>query len=396
MRRLLCTVLVLLSTGSIAQTVPARGSDGAFEVASWNLEFFGAPTMGPSDAVQLRNVTAVMEQAEIDLWALQEVVDQTEWSELLDQLQDDGYSGVLGPSVSSDPTFDQKLAFVYDRSVVQVIGTRTILDGFEYEFAGRLPFEMQARVTVNDVTRTLYVITFHAKASTGSSDYNRRRAGAEALKDYIDARIARGEEVVLLGDFNDYLIGSTRGSNTSPYDAFVQDTGYVTATLALEQAGLNTYCTNAACTSGDTRDHLLFTTGLSGDYLLDSVDRYDELISAVPSYTFSTSDHLPVFVQFRFAGTASEAAPEAGVALLPPAPSPFRDATALRFRLDAPADVALDVVDVLGRRVAEVSGTYGVGEHTVALSGRALAPGLYVVRLRSGDVVRTQTFVRAR
>lgn len=388
---------VLAAPVALAQTVPPRGDDATFDVASWNVEFFGEPSLGPPDAQQLSNVTAVIEQAEVDLWALQEVVDPTEWSELLADLQDDGYAGLLGPSVSSDPRFDQKLAFVYDQSVVQVIGSRTILDAYAYEFGYRPPFEMQARVTVNDVARTVYVITFHAKASTGSSDYERRAGGAAALKEYIDARIARGESVILLGDFNDYLTRSTLSSRTSPYAAFLADDDYVAATLPVEQAGRPTYCTNSSCTSGSARDHLLFTAGLSDVYLADSGDRYIELVSAVPSYTYSTSDHLPVIARFGFGGTDAEADPAAGpVALLAPAPSPFRETTALRFRLDAPVVVVLDVVDVLGRRVAAVAGTYGVGEHSVALDGRDLAPGLYVVRLRAGDVVKTRALVRTR
>ena len=391
---LLAVAAAALSLSVSAQTIPARGAEGTFDVATWNLEFFGEPSQGPSDATQLRNVVAVMEQAEIDLWALQEVVDQTEWSDLLSQLQDDGYSGRLGPSVSSTPTFDQKLGFIYNTSVVQVVGTKTILSDYDYEFGYRPPFEMQARVTVDGVARTVYVITFHAKASTGSQDYARRLAAAEALKEYVDARSVLGP-VILLGDFNDYLIGSTRGSMASPYDAFVQDDGYVAATLPLQQAGLNTYCTSSTCTSGDTRDHILLTADLGG--LLLSADRYGELLTSVPNYPFSTSDHLPVLAQFTFMPTAGEGGPEAGpVALLPAAPTPFRTATALRFRLDAPATVRLDVVDVLGRHVRTASGTYGAGEHAVPLDGHDLAPGLYVVRLDADGLVRTRTIVRAR
>ncbi|PAP76077.1 endonuclease/exonuclease/phosphatase family protein [Rubrivirga marina] len=381
-----------------AQTVPARGSDGTFDVATWNLEFFGDPSQGPSnDAVQLRNVVAVMQQGGIDLWALQEVVDtDDEWQTLLGELGTD-FGAYLGPEVSSTPTFDQRLAFVYDRSVVQPIRTRTILESEDYEFAGRLPLEMQARVTVGGVARTVYVITFHAKASTDTESYNRRVAAADALKDYVDDRIARGEEVIVLGDFNDYLVGSTRGGSfDSPYDVFVEDEGYVPATLPLQQAGINTFCRSSTCTSGDTRDHLLFTAGLGDLYVSDSADRYGELLTAVPSYTTSTSDHLPVLAQFTFMPTAADDGPEADrVALLDPAPSPFRDYTRLRFRLGASANVRLEVFDALGRRVASLAGSFGEGEHAVPLDGRALTPGLYVVRLTAGDEVQARPIVRA-
>ena len=380
-----------------AQTVPARGSEGTFDVATWNLEFFGEPTMGPSnDPVQLRNVLAVMRQAEIDLWALQEVVDtDDEWQTLLQELGTE-FGAYLGPQVSSNPTFDQRLAFIYDRSVVQVIRTRPILDAFGYEFGYRLPLEMQARVTVGGVARTIYVIDFHAKASTGAEDYARRLAAAEALKDYVDDRIARGEEVIVLGDFNDYLVGSTRGSMASPYDGFVQDDAYVTATLPLQQAGVYTYCRSATCSSGDTRDHLLFTAGLSDLYVSGSADHYGELITTVPGYVNSTSDHLPTLAQFAFMPTAADEAPEAGrVALLDPAPSPFRGSTRLRFRLDVASDVRLEVFDALGRRVASLAGSFGGGEHAVPLDGRDLTPGLYVVRLTAGGEVHARPILRA-
>ena len=398
MRALSLAVLAALLVPVLAaQTVPPRGADDTFEVATWNLEFFGAAGQGPSnDTVQLNNVGAVIEQSEIDLWALQEVVDVAEWSNLLTRLQSAGYSGRLGPQVSTNPTFDQKLAFIYDRSVVQVTGSRTILSDFDYEFAGRLPFEMQARVTVEGVARTVYVITFHAKASTGSEDYARRQAAAVALKDYIGGRIGAGDEVILLGDFNDYLTGSTRGSSfTSPYDGFVQDADYVPVTLALEDSGVNTFCTNSTCSGGDTRDHLLFTSGLSGLYVEGSVDRYGEVLTGVSSYVNSTSDHVPVLARFSFLSTDTSTDPDAGVALLAPAPNPVRADARLSFRLDAPGEVQLDVFDALGRRVALLAGTYGAGPHSVQLGSGAFAPGVYVVRLQAAGVVRTQRLIRA-
>ena len=395
----LAALLVTVCVPADAQTVPPRGADATFDVATWNLKFFGEPTMAPSnDAVQLQNVLAVMRQAEIDLWALQEVVDTStdgEWNTLRSTLRDElGYGAYLGPEVSSNPTFDQRLAFIYDRSVVRPVRTQTILESEAYEFGYRLPLEMQATVTVDGVSRTIYVINFHAKASTGSEDYARRLAAAGALKDYVDERIARGEEVVVLGDFNDYLVGSTRSGQASPYDVFVQDAGYVAATLPLQQSGGYTYCRSATCNSGDTRDHILFTAGLSD--LFAEADRYGQLITSVPSYVSSTSDHLPALARFAFMPTAADDGPEADrVALLDPAPSPFRGHTRLRFRLDAASDVRLEVFDALGRRVASLAGSFGEGEHAVPLDGRDLRPGLYVVRLTAGGEVHARPVVRA-
>ncbi len=80
-----------------------------------------------------------------------------------------------------------------------------------------------------------------------------------------------------------------------------------------------------------------------------------------------------------------------GLRLAQPAPNPTRGVASIAFTLDAPADVALDVVDVTGRVVAGVArGAYAAGPHRVTVDASALAPGVYVVRLRAGAGVQTQ------
>ena len=405
--------LLLAAAPALAQPgveVVPRGSSATLDVGSWNVEFFGLPGEGPNDELQLDRVEAVIARGEIDLWGLQEVVDATEFNALLDSLQNEGYAGVLGPSVSSSEDFDQKLAFVYDTAVVTPLAeATTILEGSSFDFAGRPPLELRARVALGDQTQDVRFITIHAKANSSSSScdiecsYDRRQRAATALKTYTDALIAAGEAVVVVGDFNDELTGSIRGSTfASPYAAFVADDDYTAATLATEQAGLATFCGNSStCSGSSTIDHIL----ISDDYLTfvpdadnPQLQRYGELLSGITQYTATTSDHLPVVANVRLGGpVAADADPEAGsVALLAPAPSPFRGGTALRFRLDAPGPVRLHMFDALGRRVAAAEGMYGAGEHAVRLDGGALAPGLYLVRLEAGAEVRARTVVRVR
>lgn len=404
-------LLALTSASASAQIdVTPRGTNATLDVATWNAEFFGttSPTdrgdTSPNDALQFERIEAVIAEGQIDLWALQEVSDGDDFARLLDSLAADGYAGVLGPNVSTpNEPFDQKLAFVYDTSVITVNESATILSVESFDFAGRLPLELQTTVTVNGQSENVRFIVFHAKSSGGVEDYERRQGAAQALKAYVDPLIAQGEAVVILGDFNDELTSTNRGTTfDSPYDAFVDDSDYAAATLATEEAGLATFCGfDESCGGSRTIDHVLYTPATLGFVPADGnpqLQRYGELLSGIVQYTATTSDHLPALANLTLGGAvAAEADPEGGpVALLAPAPSPFREATTLRFRLDAPADVALDVVDVLGRRVARVVGTYGTGEHAVALDGRGLAPGVYVVRLQAGDAVRARTFVRAR
>lgn len=402
--RLTAAVLLVLGGAlpAVAQTVPPRGTDATVDVAAWNVERFGSPAGGPSNDTQQRlNVGAVVRQAAIDVWAFEEINNPTEWQRLLNDLAPDGYVGVLGPSVSTNPDFDLRLGFIYNPAVVSLILTRSILTANASSFGGRAPFEMITNVTAGGVTRQLRLIAIHAKAGGTQADYQDRLAGATALKTYTDAYVAQGLSFIVLGDYNDELGLSIASGQLSPYRTFVNDdTRYTFATRPLDQANIPTFCgSSPQCTSGSTLDHLLIPSTLIDTYVAGSGDRYGELIGSIPSYVFSTSDHLPVLARFDL--TMPNATPGPVVAgpatLLPAAPMPFRDATTLRVRLDRPAQVRLDVVDVLGRVVAVLAdGPLTSGEHPARLSGAALAPGLYLVRLTADGQTATQTLVRTR
>jgi hypothetical protein len=77
--------------------------------------------------------------------------------------------------------------------------------------------------------------------------------------------------------------------------------------------------------------------------------------------------------------------------LLPSAPNPFAQTARLRYRLPEPAQVRLEVFDLLGRRVAMlVDGERPAGPHEVQLDGSQLAAGPYFVRLTAGAETKTQ------
>ena len=87
-------------------------------------------------------------------------------------------------------------------------------------------------------------------------------------------------------------------------------------------------------------------------------------------------------------------APDSGPALTlsfaPPSPSPARTSTRMRLSLPTPARVELLAFDLLGRRVRRIAegeraaGVYDVSWDLRDDEGRPLAPGLYLVRLRTG------------
>lgn len=83
-------------------------------------------------------------------------------------------------------------------------------------------------------------------------------------------------------------------------------------------------------------------------------------------------------------------------------PNPFNPSTRLRYEVAQTSHVQLDIVGVDGRRVRLlVAGVVTAGAHTVHwdgrdAGGREVASGVYVARLRGGDVVRTRRLVLLR
>lgn len=93
--------------------------------------------------------------------------------------------------------------------------------------------------------------------------------------------------------------------------------------------------------------------------------------------------------------TAPETTP---VAVLDAAyPNPVSHRARIPFRLDAEADVRVEVFDTLGRSVALLAdGSLGAGEHTAEFDASDVANGVYVYRLRTGSEVLQGQLIVAR
>ena len=444
-------LLILAASTAAAQTVPPAGTSGTFDVATWNIEYFGtdcdvdgtAPcnngnNNGPPVQVQLDNVHDLISQAGIDLWAIQEIaspgkgsdgVTPETWDDLIADLADDGYSGFYAPSGFSNI----RVGYVYNPSVVTVVDVLESIPQQQF-FDGRKPLELVADVTVGGVTERLHFINIHATSSSATPRHFNRVEGARLLKAYADGLIDDGKSVIVLGDFNDSLrearwAGCVRPDEVddypdldvcdidnlpppvpSPYYPFLTDSDYNAATLALEQAGIATACAGSVrdatgtwvpCGGDATIDHVLYSSDLPDPV---RVRRYQGALDYFGNFTGLVSDHAPVYARFDLsaaprpgnsvAGSAGSR-PVGGARLLAPAPNPFRGAADLRFELDAASDVRLDVFDVMGRSVLGVAGSFAAGDHTVTLDGGSLAPGAYVVRWTAGDAVQSSVIVRA-
>jgi hypothetical protein len=108
-----------------------------------------------------------------------------------------------------------------------------------------------------------------------------------------------------------------------------------------------------------------------------------------------TSDWSDVwsFTVASLVATEDEGVPDR-FALHPNYPNPFNPETTIRFDLPSAQNVALEIFDTLGRRVATlVDGHLPAGKHRARWKADHLASGLYLYRLRAGSFVRSRAMI---
>ena len=75
-----------------------------------------------------------------------------------------------------------------------------------------------------------------------------------------------------------------------------------------------------------------------------------------------------------------------------PYPNPATRIANVSYSVSVPGDYALDVFDMLGRRVRLVSsGAHATGTHEATIDVAGLSAGLYLVRIRGDGAPATQT-----
>ncbi|MFM1897763.1 MAG: hypothetical protein RL577_3 [Bacteroidota bacterium] len=295
MKRIVRKSLSLLTAGLMVCTclwaqVPKIGSGDRLDIASWNIEWFGDASNGPSSEVtQLNNAAALIKNADLDLWGLCEISNAAYWADLQKQLPD--YGAVIGTWSQS-----QKTALLYKKSEFTLLWSKHILQVYDYEFAsGRLPLEVGLGCTLNGKYDTLVAWVVHLKANTGSSSakataWDRRKRAMEAMKSYIEQQGA--VKGVVLGDWNDDMDKSIFSNYSTPFSAWVADTNFAIVSYPLSLSGQK-----STVSYSDMIDHQAATPALKPFWVKDSsavlyADKY------ISGYGSNTSDHYPVYAHY--------------------------------------------------------------------------------------------------
>ena len=303
-----------------------EGSDIPFnetlDIATWNMEFFGTTinNFGPSDIqVQRDNAVTIIQNLNADIIAVQEVSEEAILDEALTMVPQykricsDVFSRSFQTPDPDNPFPPQKLCYLYDTTVVDLKADRVVFDQFytdartgliddldghpgsdgaqSFWSSGRLPYLMEADVTVNGVTESVILVNIHAKSGSGATDLARRVFDNGVLKDTLDAMYP-DDHLILLGDYNDDVDESI-GGGPSTYQVFLDDTtNYQVPTGSLSLAGFRSFLF-----ADNMIDHIAISDELF-DLAIPGSEQTFIPFNLIDNYANTTSDHLPVILRF--------------------------------------------------------------------------------------------------
>ena len=285
-------------------------------IVTWNVEWFGHPTEGPTDnALQAANVKSVMTIINADIYQFEEVSDSIGFKNMVATLP--GYSCKCSFEYSYSNTtladaYGQRLCFVYKDAIFSNVTTTPLLREFKNDTtllpdypntrtrfwaSGRLPFLLTANVSINGTTRFMGFVGIHGRANTSANAaqdvYDMRKYDVEKLKTVLDASYPN-LPFIMSGDFNDDLDQTVAfvPTNISTFTAYINDPShYSLFTLPLSNAG-------AKSTTGftDMIDHIIGSNEMSSAFLTARVGSPQTYIT---SYGTKTTDHYPVMAKFN-------------------------------------------------------------------------------------------------
>jgi len=391
--------------------------EDTFDVVTYNLEFFGAPTAayGPADkTIQLENVAKVMNKLNADVYVVQEVSSDAQIDALIQKININGktFDKTISTSWSyswdstADPSFPpQKLVILYNTQTATIKATKVMFkdlydevragtkslanypggSGSSFFSSGRLPYMVQIETNIGGTKKLLNLVDLHARANSGTdiSKYNQRKYDSQVLKDSLDQYYANSN-LIILGDYNDDVKASVITPNPSSYKMFVDDTANYTAlTLEISKAGAYSFLS-----SGGFLDHIMISNELNDQYIQNSIAVYDPRAD-IANYTTTTSDHGPVIARFQLTGNLSTIDYELKNGYLVKAyPNPATDIVNVEVKTNDTKKLKLKFYDISGHLIGnsvEINATQDLS--TTAIPVSYLQSGIYFYTLTENNKV---------
>ncbi|MCF6133153.1 T9SS-dependent choice-of-anchor J family protein [Flavobacterium wongokense] len=355
--------------------IPVNPNTSLFKITNWNLEWLGCTTFGPTDeTLQINNIASAMLAMNSDIYCIQEVTNSVSYpsiSTLISLLGSDQWDGRIIPSTTND--CEQRQAIIYKKSRVQFAGASQLNNGaaaqgnsYYYNWSsGRYPTAYNVNLISGANVVPLSIVNIHGKSEDGDAmSYTRRLGGSEALKTILDGAGFNTKNLLLIGDFNDYLIGTSSNAcacTDSPYKNFMDDpTDYTGITQFINDAHWN----------HPLIENIILSNELSGNYVSNSAAQEVTVPPGISNYYNTTSDHLPVSATLQFSTLANQ---QYAFNALTISPNPVHN----ELRLDTTQlenNAILQIYDVTGREMH----CGRMNANTVNVS--SLPSGIYILK----------------
>ncbi|AWV98283.1 DUF5689 domain-containing protein [Arcticibacterium luteifluviistationis] len=391
--------------GEIPESGPNISKEYTFDVAAWNLEWFGSEGNGPRDeALQMANAVQAMTEIDADVFILEEITSLNAFDDLVSSLGN--YDGVCSPAVSGsgDPEFAQRVCFVYKTNTVKMVELKPLLGGtpviadypesFDRFWAsGRLPALFVCDVQIDGVSRRLHVIGVHARANRNNPDerelvYKMRMRDLEVLKDSLDLHFSLAS-IIMAGDYNDDVDETVvTGFTKSTYSGFVSDTdNYKVLSKELSDKKEKSYLGY-----DNVIDHVMVSDELF-DSVIEGGTQLQLSFIDIDGYPDNTSDHLPLLSRFMLKSIlTSNVYTELDSVLI--YPNPTGGDIKIGIDEDVKENVHLELFNIKGEQLDGFDADVKTVQKKLSKVLRKQASGVYIIKLMVGDGFRTYKIVK--
>ncbi|MFT4734334.1 MAG: hypothetical protein ACI9K1_001290, partial [Arcticibacterium sp.] len=373
-----------------------------FDIAAWNLEWFGSAGNGPlDDELQLENASKVLKETDADVYVLEEISNISSLNALVDRL--DNYAGVCSPAVSGGgkPENAQRICFVYKRSTVKMVDIRPLLaktlpiSGYPNTFdrfwaSGRLPALFVCDVSIDGVERRLHIVGIHARANRNNPDereevYNMRKIDVQVLKDSLDRYFSLAS-IIMAGDFNDDVDETVvSGLTESTYANFANDNKWGIPSGELSKKGEKSFIG-----FDNVIDHIVISDELFESIIPEGTELLLPFVE-IDEYPDNTSDHLPITGRFMLKSvlTATEFNELDSVVIYP---NPTEGDLKIGLFEDQKVNAILYTLQ--GLEIANVYGKKTNLEKKISKKLSKEAAGVYILKLLIGNAGKTYKIIK--
>jgi len=317
-----------------------------------------------------------------DIYCIQEVTQSANFPSIntLVALLGNEWGGAI--VTNSTNNCAQNQGIIFRKSKVQLISSQLLNSGnaaegnsYYYNWtSGRYPALYHLYLQLdNGTTFPLILINIHAKAEDGyETSYIRRKGAAKGLKEILDGGYYQDKNIIIIGDFNDYLEGTTSSTiefTESPYKNFIDDVAnYRGVTKDITSAG--PYYANFPLI-----EHTIISNELF-DYFIPR-SAVQEIVASqnIPNFVTTTSDHFPVSTLFQFntQSTIGIQTVEYRNKTLQIYPNPVTNELCIENRENDIENI--QIYDITGKKQ-----TYYVSQNN-AISVAHLKPGIYLIKM---------------